>query len=292
MDRLFGIFLICISAASFGAMAIFARLAYAAGADPITVLFLRFSIAGIFMACAMIVKRLTFPKGQSLIMLILMGGIGYVGQSFCYFTALTMVSAGLVAILLYLYPTFVTILSAILLKSPITKLKITALAFSLTGTFLIIGVDGGGKLLGIFLAVIAPVIYSFYIITGSKIVSMAGAFPSSAVVMISAAVVFSGVIALKVPSFPTSLTGWVSIFAIALISTVLAIVTFFAGLRRLDPSTASMISTMEPVVTVALASAILGEEITFLKSAGGLMVLAAVLLLSRGESKKTLGGHA
>jgi len=292
MDRLFGIFLICVSAASFGAMAIFARLAYAAGADPITVLFLRFSIAGIFMACAMIMKRLTFPKGQSLIMLILMGGIGYVGQSFCYFTALTMVSAGLVAILLYLYPAFVTILSAILLKSPITKLKVTALAFCLTGTFLMIGVDGGGKLLGIFLAVIAPVIYSFYIITGSKIVSMAGAFPSSAVVMISAAAVFSGVIALQGPSFPTSLTGWVSIFAIALISTVLAIVTFFAGLRRLDPSTASMISTMEPVVTVALASAILGEEITFLKSAGGLMVVTAVLLLSRGESKKTLDRHA
>jgi len=54
MDRLYGVFLIALSAVSFGAMAIFARFAYEAGSDPITVLFLRFTIAGIFMLAIMV----------------------------------------------------------------------------------------------------------------------------------------------------------------------------------------------------------------------------------------------
>jgi len=62
------------------------------------------------------------------------GGDGYVGQSFCYFTALTMASAGLVAILLYLYPAIVTILSVLLFKERMTGLKILALILALVGT--------------------------------------------------------------------------------------------------------------------------------------------------------------
>jgi drug/metabolite transporter (DMT)-like permease len=76
MDRLVGIFLIAVSAASFGAMAIFARLAYEAGANPITVLFLRFTLAAVFMSAVMAAKGTTFPRGRTLMTLLLMGGFG------------------------------------------------------------------------------------------------------------------------------------------------------------------------------------------------------------------------
>lgn len=169
MQYLVGVFLIIISGISFGAAAIFARLAYEAGTSPITLLFLRFGIASSCMIIIMLVRGIPMPHGPIFWGLVLMGAVGYAGQSFCYFTALTLVPAGLVALLLYLYPAIVTVLAIVTLKEPITKWKTLALLFALTGTALTIGPPGGGNILGILLSLGAATIYSVYIIVGSKI---------------------------------------------------------------------------------------------------------------------------
>jgi drug/metabolite transporter (DMT)-like permease len=79
--------------------------------------------------------------------------------------------------------------------------------------------------------------------------------------------------------------GWIWIVAIALLSTVLPIATFMLGMERVGASTASIVSTVEPVVTVALAVALFGEALGPLQVLGGVLVLAAVVALqSRGVS--------
>lgn len=283
MQYLIGVFLIIVSGISFGAAAIFARFAYEAGTNPITLLFLRFGIASICMIFIILVRKNPLPRGRILIGLVLMGALGYVGQSFCYFTGLTLASAGLVALLLYLYPAIVTVISVIFLKEPVSKLKITALVLALAGTVLTIGPAGGGQPLGIILSLGAAFIYSIYILVGSKIVKQGTAIQSSTVIIISAAVVYGGLISIQGPAFPVTLSGWISVIALALISTVLAVVTFLAGLERVGPTNAATLSTIEPVVTVVLASLILGETITPLRILGGMMILLAVIFLARGE---------
>ena len=283
MQYLIGVFLIIVSGISFGAAAIFARFAYEAGTNPITLLFLRFGIASICMIFIILVRKNPLPRGRILIGLVLMGALGYVGQSFCYFTGLTLASAGLVALLLYLYPAIVTVISVIFLKEPVSKLKITALVLALAGTVLTIGPAGGGQPLGIILSLGAAFIYSIYILVGSKIVKQGTAIQSSTVIIISAAVVYGGLISVQGPAFPVTLPGWISVIALALISTVLAVVTFLAGLERVGPMNASTLSTIEPVVTVVLASLILGETLTPLRILGGMMILLAVIFLARGE---------
>jgi drug/metabolite transporter (DMT)-like permease len=283
MQRFQGMLFVVISAIAFGAIPVFARAAYDAGSDPISVLFFRFSIASIIMIPFIAVQKIPFPRGRFLLGLMLMGGIGYVGQSFCYFTALTMASAGLVAILLYLYPAIVVILSSLLFKERITGLKVSALILALTGTVLTIGLGGGGSLLGIALAMTAPLIYSAYILAGSKITKEVEILSSSTVVMISASFVFGALIAVKGLNMPQTLVGWGGILAIALISTVIAIITFFAGLKRVGPTNASMLSTFEPVTTVVLAAIVFGEEIGFMRVVGGFLILMAVVLLAKSE---------
>ena len=63
---------------------------------------------------------------------------------------------------------------------------------------------------------------------------------------------------------PAAVTGlgWVWLVALAMVSTVGAIALFFAGLRRVGPTAAAILSTLEPVVTVALAAAAFGEVLT------------------------------
>ena len=284
MQHLIGVFLILISGISFGAAAIFARFAYEAGTNPITLLFLRFGIASVCMIFMMLIRRLPLPRGEILFGLVLMGALGYVGQSFCYFTALTLISAGLVALLLYLYPAILTLLAIIILKEPISRIKILALVLALIGTILTIGPIGGGRPLGIILALGGAFIYSIYILVGSKITRPGTATQSSTVIITSAAVVFAGIIAVRGASFPTTFFGWSAASALALISTVLAIVTFLAGLERVGPINAATLSTVEPVVTVILAALILRETLTLLRIVGGLMIILAVIILARSEA--------
>jgi drug/metabolite transporter (DMT)-like permease len=87
-------------------------------------------------------------------------------------------------------------------------------------------------------------------------------------------------------TFPASALGWVAVLAIALFSTVLAFVTFFAGLKRIGPTTASTLSTFEPIVAVALAAFVLGETITPVQALGGVLILFAVIILSRNEMRR------
>src|SRR5215469_12016609 len=283
--RHLGLLLIAISAASFGIMPILAHFAYAAGADPITTLWLRFGIAAVVMTAIMLVRRMQFPRGQVLLGLILMGAVGYAGVSLAYFTALTMASAGLVALLLYLYPALVLVLSVVFLRERLSRVKVGVLLLALLGTALTTGLVGGASMLGILLGIVAALFYAIYILVGSHVVHQAGSIASSTIVMIAAATSYSGMLIIHGPALPQSMPGWAAVVAIALVSTVLAFVTFFAGLKLVGPITASTLSTLEPVVTVGLAAVVLGETMGPLQLCGGVLILLAAITLIHSETR-------
>jgi drug/metabolite transporter (DMT)-like permease len=215
-----------------------------------------------------------------------MGAVGYAGVSLAYFTALTMASAGLVALLLYLYPALVMVLSVIFRRERLSRVKVEVLFLALVGTTLTTGLVGGASALGIFLGIVAALLYAIYILVGSHVVHQAGSIASSTIVMIAAATSYSGMVIIHGPALPQSMSGWAAVVAIALVSTVLAFVTFFAGLKLVGPITASTLSTLEPVVTVGLAAVVLGETMGLLQLCGGALILLAAITLIRSETRQ------
>ena len=285
MKQLTGIVLIAISAASFGTLAIFGRFLYQDGLDTFTMLFLRFGLAALLMMVILFIRKEKFPRGKILLQLIGMGALGYVGQSFSYLTAIQYASAGLVALLLYLYPMFVFVLSVIVLREKVTWLKVTALALALLGTALTVDPEGG-QIQGILLAICAALIYSFYIIVGTNVMKHVSAVQSSAVIFASAGAIYGILMAVNGIHLPATSTGWINIIGIVLVATVIPVVAFLAGLERIGPTNASMLSTLEPVVTVLLAAWIFDERLKAIVMLGGGLILVAVLLLTRGELEK------
>lgn len=283
MRRSLGFVLILVSAASFGAMPIFARFAYASGVDTVTLLFVRFTTATALIAAVMAVRRIPLPRGKALLGLIAMGALGYVGQSMCYFTALTLASASLVSLVLYLYPVFVAGLAAVILKERLTATKLLALAVALAGAALTIGFGGRGTPAGVAAALGAALIYSLYIIGGTRLMRTVAAIPATAVIMASTGAVYAGLVVGRGPVWPATVRGLLAIVAIAAISTVVATVTFFAGLERIGPTNASLLSTFEPVVSLVLAALVLGERMPPLSLLGGALILAAAIMVARSE---------
>ncbi len=280
-DHVVGTIYILASALCFGSMAIFARMAYASGVDIPTLLLLRFFIASILMWGLLLLKRMKLPKGRGMVMLVAIGAVGYAGQAFSFFTALTYASAGLVALLLYTYPAIVALLSRLVFKHPFTWRQIAAVAIALAGTVFIIGKAGDGKLLGIFFGLLAALIYSIYILTGSRVPKDVTPTASTTVIASSAAVTYSAVVAVKGFHPPATGLGWMAVLSIAVVCTVLAILFFFEGLKRVGPVRASVFSTIEPLFTVLLAAAVLGERITLTRVFGGALIVGAVILLAR-----------
>jgi drug/metabolite transporter (DMT)-like permease len=275
-----GVTLSVISSVSFGAMALFARLAYAAGVAPSTLLFLRFAIAGVIMLVVAALRRDVFPRGRTLVGFALMGGVGYVGQSFSFFTALTMANAGLVALLLYLYPAIVAVLSAITGRERLTGFRIVAVVLAFGGTALTVGPQLHARPLGIVLGVSAAVIYSVYIMAGTHLLRDAAPIASSSVIMLSAGLVFGVIAAARGITWPASDGGWVGVGGVALVATVVAVTAFLIGLQIIGPTRASILSTFEPVTTVVLAAILLGEPIGVWTAVGGALILAGALMLA------------
>lgn len=297
-----GALLVLISAASFGAMPIFAKLAYAEGINAKTLLALRFTLAASALWLVWIVN--TRHSGRAINLrrlppLVAMGALGYVGQSFSYFTAVSLISASATGLLLYTYPTLVTLLAWVFFREKLTGQKLGALAVSILGTLMVLGIvsealglSNGNALAaldpsGVFWGLAAAVIYSAYIIAGTRFTAGVDSIFSSAVIISSAAVVYvawGGLEGTLSTDFRPCALLWA--LAIALISTILAITTFFAGLKLVGPSRASIMSTIEPAVTVGLAFLVLQERISAEQVAGGVLILLAVVALQLGRKQK------
>jgi drug/metabolite transporter (DMT)-like permease len=254
--------------------------------DTSTLLLLRFSIAAALMWILLAARGAAVPRGRGLAMLVAMGAVGYAGQAFSYFTAVSLASAGLAALLLYLYPAIVAILSRVVFRHRLSRLQVLAVGMALLGSALTIGRAVDGSPVGIFFGVLAALIYSVYILTGGKLPAGITATASTTVVATAAATVYALVVLLRGAQLPRTALGWTAVLAIAVVCTVLAVALFLAGLERLGPVRASVYSTLEPVTTLVLAAALLGEQVTWARAAGGALILAAVVLLTRGETAR------
>ncbi len=277
-----GLLLVALSGASFGALGLFGRLAYGAGTDVPTAMFLRFSIAGLVLAAVMLLRRERFPRGRVLLALALLGGVGYVTESLVYFSALTLAPAGLVALLLYLYPALVALLSMWLERERLGRGKAAAIALAFAGTCLTLDLSGGNvRPLGIALGVLSALIYAVYILASARVLRHAGALGASTVIVLSAGAVYAGIVLARGPRWPQTPEGWGAVAGLSLLGTVVAVLALLAGMARVGAVNAALLSTMEPLVAVLLGGLFLGERLSVAQGLGGLCILAAVVLLAR-----------
>lgn len=283
-SQLKGAALVATSAAAFGALPILARLAYAHGVDLLGILVPRFAIGAALLALIAAARGSRWPRGRTLVAALAMGGLGYTGQSFLYFSALRHADASLVALLLYSFPFIVVVLAVLFLHERLNAARIAALLAAAVGLVLTIG-GGQGSPLGIVLGLGAALVYAVYIIVGSQALRDVDPIVSSGLICAAAAVSYGAIAIARELSgvqtqWPTGAQAWLPVTALAVVSTVLAIAAFFAGLQRLGPTPTSVLSTLEPVVSVALAAAVLGERISAMQLLGGAVIVGTAIRLA------------
>jgi drug/metabolite transporter (DMT)-like permease len=273
---------VLLSAVAFGTLAIIAKLGYRAGLQPAQLLSLRFLIAGVGMlAVAMVARQNPFALPPRTVLALLgMGAIGYFGQSTTFFFALRYLPASLVELVLYSYPALVVLASWLVFRQRIPRVQVAALAGSFVGVVLLVGginLAGGP---GLLLAVASPLLFTVYILVGSRVMAGVPGIAAGSLSIIGTGISWTAVAALT-GTFrpPAGATQWALVVAMAAIPTMFAISAFLAALPRIGAPRTALLSTLEPVVTVTLAYALLGDRFGAVQLVGAVLVLASIIVL-------------
>ena len=255
-------------------MPIFGKFAYQAGVSPSALLLVRFSLAAALLAMILLARprlrrvepapsqsettsTIALSRGWVLAIAFGLGAVGYAVPAGLYFTALQHMDASLLSLILYSYPVLVTVTAVLLGRERLTPGRGVALVAASGGILLVL--LGAGEMrfqsVGVLLAFGAAVVYTSYILISHTVVHRLSPVVLSTLVMTGAAATY-GVQAVATGGVDLSfeLSGWFWLTCLAVISTGLAMLALFAGLRRTGPSTTAILSTFEPVVTTALAT--------------------------------------
>jgi drug/metabolite transporter (DMT)-like permease len=282
--------LLCLaSAAAFGSMAIFGKLAYDEGATVGTLLATRFVLAAaLFWLLAL--GCLRGLRRRDVALALALGAVGYGAQAGGYFAALERIDASLLSLLVYTYPVIVTVAAVALGRETGSRCTALALVLASSGLVLVLAGASAGALdpVGTALALGTAIVYSAYILVSQGVAARVGPLALGALVCTGAAGSLTLGAAAAGDLHPAAVSaagfGWLG--GLAAVSTVAAIALFFAGLRSAGPTAASILSTLEPVVTVALAFLAFGESLGGAQLAGGALVLLAVLAVRNPNPKE------
>jgi drug/metabolite transporter (DMT)-like permease len=309
VDRrhIIGIALTVISACAFGSGALFAKPVYALGVDWLTFLSWRFLIGAALSWLALALRpeaRRALRAMRRRETLVALGlGVWYVMNAGTYYASLETVPASLAGLLVYTYPAIVAVL-ALRLGRPLEGRRAWgALALALAGVVLAVGgidADAMPPVSGLLLTMASPVIYAVWIILSARLAGErtehAGADGAGTDSMVAtplmmtatAAVLWMAALTFGRPVLPGQIPtdAWAGLIGVGLVATFIAIQTFYAGTQRIGAAQASLLSTVEPIWTIVLASLLLGEHLAPIQLVGGALILAGVVIAqTRGRSE-------
>lgn len=285
MRRNAALFVVVASAACFATLAVFTRLAYQQGGEPLPLLAWRFAIAALVLGgfLALRAPAALKPHRGDLRRFTALSLTGYGSASVCFFFALQFASASVVTVMLYAYPAMVAFADAVIRRHRIGALRLWAIALTFAGCALAAGVleaEVAVRPLGVVLGLAAAAGYTVFILVSERmshrprLVVMTYTFGISAVGIGIVTLLVGGT--LSPAGWAPGLWGMLGL--IVLFPTLAAVLLFLRGVRELGASRAALVSTLEPVFTIALAAVALGERLTLIQSAGVALVIAGIVL--------------
>lgn len=279
-----GVLYLILSSVSFGIIPILAKLSYRQGTDTYSVLLIRFILASLILLIFLFYKKISIKlKFKQLIEVLLLGCFGYSLTVILTFIAYNYISVGIVTMILYLYPAIVTFLSFLIYKEKLHAKKIMCLIISVIGLCLLVY---GGKsklnMKGVLFSFLASFAYAIYVIglchkEVRKINTYVMTFYISLISAVTALALGLGTHNLNME---INLQSMIFITLLAVISTVVALAAFLKGVRLVGPSKGSILSNLEPIVSMVLGFFVLHEKLSLQAVLGSILVISAIILLT------------
>jgi drug/metabolite transporter (DMT)-like permease len=291
-DETRGLTLVARSTVAYGVLPILGKVAYGAGVKVLPLLAWRYVIAALLIAA---LERGPRPPLGERIRLWAIGSV-FVFNSIAYFRALELIPASVTALVLYTYPVIVALLAASVGVERLTGRALLAALGAFIGCALTArGAPAGSPLplSGVAWALAAALIYASYIVLSSRFGTGVPArvlalhlAQAAAVACVAFALADGGLF------LPLDPRAFLAVAGIGVVSTVVAMTAFLAGLAHVGPTRASVLSSLEVIVTLVLAFALLGERLGPWQWAGAALILGSVAFQNLAVLRRAMMGLA
>jgi len=253
-----------------------------AGHYPFCLATLRFIIAGLvlFFPAVHCLRGKTFTWRDAAVLT----GLGLLGvtlMSSLYHLSITFLPANVAALVFSCNPVFVVLFAPLVLPEKITARKLGAVALCLTG-ILVLARDraAGVSLTGLFLMLLAIIIFALYTVLFKKLTPRYGALPVTAFAGLAGGLCILP-LALGVEGMPLATYGqadWLGIAYLALVGTALGYFLFIYGIGHVEASAGSMVFFLKPFLAALFAWMVLNEALTVPMLIGGAFILGGMIV--------------
>jgi len=269
-----GVLLALVAALGFSSLGVLGKLSGQVGLPALAALPWRFALAATLL--------LPFSRGLSWQTRGRMFGVGllYCMATHAYFLALGRISAGSTSLLLYLAPAFVLLYLALAGRLP-TRIQLGAIAFTLAGLGLVVGLPGPADHdpLGLAVGVLAAALYGLYLLGSERWLGGVPPLASTAYMSLGAALYFGVMDRISGQLLvPSGAPQWGVVLGLALLPTLIAVPALYGAIARIGAAQASVVASTEPLWTVLLASLFLAEPLRAGVLLGGACILAGAVL--------------
>lgn len=283
-----GILLIALAAISWGTVGVVVKSLYASTIlSPIEVGFYRLalSVPVLLIALLGLGEKAFQIKAKDIPVIILMGAM-LAAYQLCYFLAIPRVGVAVATLItLCTAPVIVALLSVLFLKERLETNTITALVIAIIGTFLLVGFqDASGERVfsGVLLALGSAIGYALVALTSRRLSNYHPLQPVAFGVTVGAIVLLPFVLSNGLTTNLHS-SSWLRLLYLGLIPTALGYVVFTLGMRTTKATVATIVTLLEPLTAVILAFVLFREQLSATAILGGILLIAAIVLLSRGQ---------
>lgn len=297
---LVGAGLVALAAACFGTLGPLSRFAGDAGVDSLTLVTWRAAlgamVVGAYIAYRLLSRGVRPVSFASLPVrdrrFMLAAAVANTILNLAAFIAFERITIALTLLVFYLYPAGVAVVSTVWFGERLDRVRWLALGVSLTGMALVVaGAESLGEVdpIGIGLAFVAAMAQVFYVLAArhgfahvpgpqAAALTMGGA--ATLYVLLAIALAIGGLGSLDALAQPVASTGAIVPVVLAgVIGAGIPTLAFITGIRRLGPSQAAILATLEPVIGVILAAWLLAEQPAPVQVIGGALILGAAVLL-------------
>ncbi len=275
-----GYLVVLVSALLLGTLGVFSKLFYDAGGAPFTLLVLRFALGGPLLILVALARHEPWPDRRGIALGASLGAL-QLGAAYALFEGFARAPVGLVVLVFFCYPLLVAVGAAVLFDEELGRRRLVVLALGTAGVALTVGVPESANAAGVVLGLIGGVCVAGLVLSARSLLTTGGISP-----LVLSALMFTSPLVVLLPwaayrGIDLDLGGeaWAAALGAVIVSVVIPIALFYTGVKMVGAGVASILGVGEPLAGVLLAYAVLGESLTALQLVGGLLIVAAVVVL-------------
>lgn len=286
MKKYTGLIAAIAASVIFALASVLGRLTFDLGSNSVMITFLRCTLA--VPVLFLLLKFLNIPlrvSRRELLDLAVVALLGYAPSSLLLFSAFNFIAVGPATVLHFLFPTFVTLINAFIYKMRINRLTLAALFLATLGTFFFFDDSSQLALTGVLLALTSAVTYTIYSlgVEHTRLKSMAPLKVSFYLSAIGAIEVGLFAYLGGYMTFALTPMAWVYTFLVAITVTVIGFTLLQWGIGEIGATTASIVSTAEPVTGILLGWVMLNETLDLQKGIASVAIIVSVILIILSE---------